>query len=600
MQAAFSPRCRKRIRLHWIMQVGMTESESDQQTGGDQVSAGVAVIATRICAKAGCGRKLHHTNKSGFCDSHFHLLGNARKRGYLVEARADELGLYQADPLREEHLQQRASVVCRECGARRKSLHHHVSKMHKMALQEYLEKWNFPLTYAQEAREKASTRRKEWGTRHGGDHFCGQRHELRRGERRKGKPPTPAMQRHRRRLRERMAGKPQLRRRIADDASIVDLRLAGRTHAEIGAEVGLTGNAVCHRLRLLGFPGTLCRFLHGEPVAKKHFADLCNDFGTTMKSVARLASENADYEIKRKPGIYFGGKARYLPGKVPRTYYNSLSNCLSRHKPEDILPPRFADLVLDVRRRLTEAFCFATTGKRARHFVTSECRDLPGLRAQLLDALTPLRAWLRTQQVGVKPHDILNWICDQSRQEVLDSDSNNRRDFRTLMFLWPALRDVNEERQGFLASLRSLEEVVDELLAKDYSAAAFRIRCAGNRELRELDPRTLGQSIAAELAKRPHQQHKKRGRRPGRDKTTLARITLAAALLIENPRRKPYSMSQELYPKQNRKRPAFETTIKLFTRNASEIDAERRRLSAMSIADRSAEAESARRLLASS
>src|SRR5437660_10609528 len=56
-------------------------------------------------------------------------------------ASPDELKLYQADPLREEHQGQRNLVTCRECRKRRRSLQHHIPKIHKMTLKKYQEKW---------------------------------------------------------------------------------------------------------------------------------------------------------------------------------------------------------------------------------------------------------------------------------------------------------------------------------------------------------------------------------------------------------------------------------------------------------------------------
>jgi len=450
----------------------------------------------------------------------------------------DELALYQADPLREEHLHQATLVTCRECGRRRPSLQRHIRNLHNVTLQEYLEKWNYPPICAQSVANEARKRKKEWGAQHGGNYFGGKRHELKRSERRRGKPPTPEMQRRWMRLSEKYAGKALLwarsKEHFVDDATIVELRLAGKVYREIGAAVGLKGGGIRKRLEYLGFPsGKPCRFLHGEPLAKKHFADLCNDFGTTMALIARSLGENPDYEVKRKGGTYFGGKIHHQSGKVTRTYYYSLSNCLSRHKPEGVLPLRFADLVLDVRRRWTEACCFESIGgKRVRNFLASELRDLPRQRTQLLEALSSLRTWLRSRDGSAKPSDILNWICDQSRQEVATRKTG--QGFRALMFLWRALRDVNEKRPSLLAGRRSIDEGADELLAKDYSATPFRIHCAVQNELSSLDPRTLGQIIRAQLANTRGHTKKLLGKRGRHREDVKDRTYYTVGAAVEN------------------------------------------------------------------
>ncbi len=535
----------------------------------------------------------------------FDLLREEKKRGkrhfyrFLDQfpASADESKLYQADSLREEHLHQTTLVTCRECGKRRARLDRHVLYLHKMTLEEYLEKWHYAPLCAQSVADEARKRKEKWGAQHGGNYFGGKRHVLKRSERRRrDKPPTPEMRRRWMRLSEKYAGKARLSTRskqhLVDDATLVELRLAGMTYREIGEAVGLKGRAVWQRLGYLGFPsGNPCRFLHGEPLARKHFADLRSDFGTTMLLIARSVAENADYEVKRKGGTYFGGKIHYPSGKVPRTYYNSLSNCLSRHKPEDVLPVRFADLVLDVRRRWTEAFCVeSVAGKRVRNFLASELRDLPIQQAQLLEAMRSLRTWLRARNGSVKPSEILNWICDQSREEVATRKAG--LGFRALMFLWPELKDVNEKRPGLLAGRRFIGEGADELLARAYGAAPFQIHCAAHKKFTPLDPRTLGQRIrgefgrAAEDAAEKRGHRKKRGRRGELLGDTPARITVAAYLRLYGT--SDYQMAAQLYPLHSTKPGAWNAAKTFFRRQRDNITQEQLRLGVLPKVERMA------------
>ena len=445
----------------------------------------------------------------------------------LARISPDELTRYQADPLLEEKLKQADFVACRECGQKLEILNENHSKRHGMTLPAYLEKWNYPLNIAPTFREKGRRRMEELALR-GGGYFGGKRHELKPGEgaaAKRDKPPTPAMRRHSRRLGATLAGKPRLDRRgkklvggtmvqsdPVDDSRIAELRLAGRSTKEIAAEVGLTDSGVYSRLKYLGFPsGEACRFLHGELVAKKHFADLCDDFGATMAVIARSARTNPGYEVARKSATYFAGKAHYVAGQMPRTFYFSLGNYLSRHEADDVLQLRFADLVVDLRKRWTEAYCFESEPRsrnKIRHFLLSEIGDgrsansLSEVRKLLREPLVGLRKWLRTQNGSVQPHEILNWICEQSRHEVahLNRDSNVERGFRTLMFLWPALEDLNKTKPGLLAGKRLIDEAIDDLLATDYGSTPWRISQAASGKLERLNPRTLGERIAEALA----------------------------------------------------------------------------------------------------
>jgi hypothetical protein len=434
---------------------------------------------------------------------------------------SDELKLYQADSLREERLGQKDFAVCRECGNKHALLHHHI-KRHKLTPQEYLEKWNYPPVVSPSFQEKGHQRMKELAQQ-GGKYFGGKRYGLKPGEgttAKQGKPPTPAMRRHALRLSLLLSGKTRPDRRgkkslggamvqtgPADDARIAELRLAGKSNQEIATEVGLTSSSIFERLRYLGFPpGKACRFLHGEPITKTHFAELLNDFGATMRLAVQRVGDSPEYELRRTGGAYFGGRINHRPGKVPRSYYYSLSNYLSRHEPGDVLSLRFADLVLDLRKRWTDSYCFyleSHSRKRVRYFLLSEIGDgksanyLFELGKLLREPLNGLRKWLRDQNVRVQPNEILNWICGQSRLETahLNKNGGGGQGFRALMFLWLSLKQLIAEKPDSLAGQRSIDEVVNDLLSKSYGATPARISVAASGSLTAVNPRTLAQAI---------------------------------------------------------------------------------------------------------
>ncbi len=382
----------------------------------------------------------------------------------------EELELRRRDPLREENIGQRDRVKCRECGDERTRLQDHIRKLHHMSVEEYQEKWNYPPLFAPDFGDKINKNRKEYGTSHEGDYFSGKRRELKPGEAtaaRLNNPPTPTM----RRQRMRMTGKPRpdpTGRFYLDDARISELRLVGRSTSEIAAEVGRTLTPVTSRLKYLGFPtGHSHRFLHGEVMTKKHFRDLCEDFGVSTKIVIKEISEN-----------------------------------FSDLRPTDVLTTRRADIILAVRKRWIDKYCIRTFGrKRVREFLASELRNLPRLRALLIEPLRALRVWLRAQNGDVQPLDTLRWICKQSRDEVAASRlvGDTERRFRALIFLWPALKNLNERRPGFLEGTQTIHKVVDELLGAEYGAAPRRIGQAVIGGLTPLDPRTLQKLILTGL-----------------------------------------------------------------------------------------------------
>jgi ROS/MUCR transcriptional regulator protein len=438
----------------------------------------------------------------------------AHRRGERRRARnrvgPDELKLYQIDPLREERLKEIDFVVCRECGGKQVRLYHHVSKLHKLTLQEYQEKWNYPPSYALSFQEKSRRQQKEWGSLHEGHYFGGKRHELKPGEgtaARREKLPTAAMRRNWLRFGERLRGKPRLDLRgkkllgqdrkngtwVSDepvhDAKIAELRLAGKRAREIAVEVALTPAAVDRRLKRLAFPSRACRFLYGEPVTKQDLLDLCNDFGLTKKSAIGLTKRS----------------------------YHSVINHFSHLGPADVLSTQLADSFLKLRKTLIETCCFCEVGgKRVRHFLRSELRDLPELWERVRRGLIALRLWLRSNPAS-QPEDVLNWLCDQSRNEVAEEKTvgTPARVFRTLIFLWPTLKTLNEQRAGLLAGRRFIDQVVDEVLSMEYASAASRIAQVKRGDLTPLDPRTLGQMVREkQLAGKNSAEARRRGRKP--------------------------------------------------------------------------------------
>jgi hypothetical protein len=402
----------------------------------------------------------------------------------IVYASEEELKLYRSDPLKED----KDFVVCRQCGAKLQRLtnNHHVRACSNMTLEEYCEKWNDPPLISERSRDKSRQRAIEWATRNGGDHFRGKGHKLLPGERgRRGKPATSAMRRGFRNHSEKRRGKPQsLSSGKVPDTTIVLLKFEGRSDLDIAGEVDRSGPAVEQRLKDLGLPTRDCRFFHGEPLAKKHFDDLCSDFGLTEKQVRAKDV----IRIVEDPGT---GRSKFF------TKY--LSKHLSHLGPDGVLRPQFADVVLDLRNRWMEKFRVKSSdGEEVRDFVASEIRDLPVLSELLRAPISELRNWVRGQNGSVQPLADLQWICDQSRLETAGKIAG--RGFRTLLILWPALKDLNDKRPGLLAGGQPIGEVIDELLGLDYGATAGRIHRAASGELRELDPQDLGKRIMSELA----------------------------------------------------------------------------------------------------
>ena len=472
---------------------------------------------------------------------------------------ADELHLYQAGALRGEHLKQRDFVVCLECGEPKKFLYPHLSNVHKLTLQDYLGKWNHPPVSTPSFRLAI------------------------------GKPGQPRFYLRGRKFDRKTRTWRQTE--SASDAQIVELRLAGKLAEEIAAEVGMHQTSVMYRLGPIGFPALHpCRFLHGKPVTKKHFLDLCSDFGVDMKTIIEEAGGN----------------------------YPSVTHHLVNVHPTSVLTTKCADIVLNVRKRWTEELCFSRsrTGKPIREFLASEIRDLPALRAMLTDALNALWLWLRSTKSSGQPPEILNWICDQSRAEVTDSKRvpDSAHAFRTLMFLWPALKDLkdfNERKPSFLAERRFIYKVVDELLARDYAATPNRIRCAARKKLKELDPRTFVSQIramgragrtngsaASNAAIVESAPKLSRGRRRGATiRDTAQQIVVAAGCRLQG-MKLISELASELYPLQNKsKRHAKDATKKFLRRHTTDVAKEQATLAALSEAQRTEKVNAAKQKL---
>jgi hypothetical protein len=402
-----------------------------------------------------------------------------------------ELELYRADPLREDRLRQEEFAICRECGWRARRLRRHIRSIHQLEPATYLAKWNNPPLIATRYREEMSEKTKERALRTGLKYFhtrdgVNKRHVLSPDEganSRKGKPATAAMKRAHRRNAEEYAGKPRHDRRgkrllgsdrhrahwtqavPISDAQIVEFRTGQQLHREIAANVGLTAGAIAKRLERLGFPSRACRFIHGEPVAKKHFLDLCKDFGQTKGAVIKSAKLN----------------------------YWSVLNHLSHLGDAGVLSVKVGDAILALRTKWTEAFCVqAVSGKKVRNFLQSELRDLANQQRQLTEAVGALRKWLRTQNGQDQTPDILNWICEQARLEVAKSGNvETSAGFRPLMFLWGSLRKLLRNEPTLLTGKRALNLVVSDLLALDYGATTGRITEAVAGKTDPLQPKAL-------------------------------------------------------------------------------------------------------------
>jgi hypothetical protein len=310
----------------------------------------------------------------------------------------EELKLYQNDSLRETNLGITAFVVCRECGWKGTQLNQHVRKLHATATAAYLDKWNYPSLVAPDFRLRAAEEKKHWRqadpekhkffhTREGEN----KRRELVPGEsirKRAGKPATPAQRRRWIEQGQRLSGKPRHDRRgkkligpnrqsgtwvdapPVDDAVIAEARLAGKTYREIEDEVDRAQGAVRNITKLCGFPpGIACTFLHGEPLTKRHFRELCEDFRQSKKAVIEAAGLG----------------------------YASVMNHLGKIQDQDVLSTKVGGALLDLRRKWTYSHCFHDASRtRVRDFLVSELHSLPLLQSRLRAGLQALRTWLRS------------------------------------------------------------------------------------------------------------------------------------------------------------------------------------------------------------
>lgn len=413
----------------------------------------------------------------------------------------EELKLYQDDPLRETHLGITDYVVCRECGWEGQRLYHHVRKLHKLTPDAYSEKWNYPPLVAPNYRLRASEEKKHWHqadpekrkffhTKDGEN----KRHVLVRGEAvhaGANKPATPAQRRAWIEQGQRLAGKPRHDRRgkkligsnrqsgtwvdapPVDDARIAELRLAGKTYREIGDEVDRAGAAVQKITKLCGFPaGVACKFLHGEPLTKRHFLELCKDFGQSKKAVIEAAGLG----------------------------YASIMSHLWKMEDQDVFSTKVGGAFFDLQRKWTDSHCIKNVaGKEVRELLTSELRNLPALQSRLRTGLQALRAWLRSASKDLQPTEMLNWICAQARLEVAASRTTTepQREFRTLLFMWPRLKELCQ-KPGLLAGKRHIDQVANELLGLDYGAATARITQAVAGNLAALHSQTLALVLRTE------------------------------------------------------------------------------------------------------
>jgi ROS/MUCR transcriptional regulator protein len=377
-------------------------------------------------------------------------------------------------------------VVCRECGKIYQALHRHVPAHHGIRITQYSKKWNNPPLIARSVLDTISQK------------HAGKPRVYARGKRSLG-------QNARRRTSLDQTDRKAIQD-IApvDDAILAEYRLRGKSIAEISVSVGLTHGAVLKRLRYLGFPrGRAYLFLHGEPVAKKHLEDLRNDFDVGPKQLIALVGQNPTYEVNKGVRRSTGDWRQGCTGKAPRCYYDCLINHYKYRRPDDILLARFANIVLDVRKRLTEKFCFDYYNGRTRirAFRQSEVRDLPQLTKALKEPVLELRAWAREQKGGTQAHEILSWLCLRSRWEV---GQKTGKGFRRLMFLWPALNQLLNEKGLDWFSKQPNANACYELLATDYEASAYAIKQAATGNVKVSPAESLGQIIRAELAQANH------------------------------------------------------------------------------------------------
>jgi ROS/MUCR transcriptional regulator protein len=478
---------------------------------------------------------------------HQNRLQRERHPATKEEVSREELELYRQDPLREKNQKQKDFVVCRECGGKYRDLNCHIPTEDTTTSQ-YLKKWNYPELIAQDLRDSARKHRKTWGAKHGENYFGGKRYQLKPREGPAAiqrNPPTPAMVRGRIAVSQKAIGKPRhynrgrkllgKNRRSAtwvqaasvDDATFIESRLAGDTLKEISDKVHITPMPVYARFQQLGLQakgrkGRLL-FLHGELVGKKHLLDVRKDFGVSKKVVFAWAKQNKPVDVVRpQPGEWLHRRR----GRSAR--------------------PTWDRCAVDARNAWSDRFCYRwVAGKKVRDFLASEIRDLSELTQLLKEPLTALRTWLRdatdpklNQNGGVQPHGILNWIAEQARDEVAGRKAG--RGFRSPMILWPTLKELNADTPSLLIgristnhTLRSqeIDGVINELLARDYGAARYRIDQAVRANLASLDPRTLGKLVRTSFEIR---REKKRPGPQGPRKTEADKQFFKIGRAVEN------------------------------------------------------------------
>lgn len=319
--------------------------------------------------------------------------------------------------------------------------------------------------------------------------------------------------------------RPDLWKEGASDPAIAELRLQGFTNKDIALHTGLRSRSTVEsRLRKMGFPKRQCRFEHGQPVTGRAILDLCDDFGLTKRDVVKILKSEQN-TIHR---YCSDSMARQLPTWLSESIYRQSIGS----KTNGSLGLEVADRLISLQKKWLLTFCirYGRHRERVREFLDSEIRELPDLRARLKDSLNALRTSLPVPENDQPQAYILGWICKQARSEVASTNGNSKRAhaYQTLMFFWPALSALIVQKPDLRTGTWSPGELVDALLAKDYSATPYRIRCAAKGGLTPLDPRTLGQRILEALGQNRNavaaenialKRKRGRGREAEKDKT---------------------------------------------------------------------------------
>lgn len=243
-----------------------------------------------------------------------------------------------------------------------------------------------------------------------------------------------------------MKGKAQPKRwkrtpegKVATDASIAKLRLAGMKGEDIAQRVGIKGVGVSIRVRLrsMGFPpGRPCLFRYGEPITGRHLRDLCSDFGITRKKLAE------------KMGV-------------------DNSSLYKKSRSDKPLPVRWAERVFRVRQKLAKQSRHqgaTKKGGRPPRILPSQRVSICASYRVLVYDLKILQKWLKQQDRDVPRSRVWTWLCERSRDRTI-----------RLLF-WPEFIDRFTSDSCTAIAYATPKELAEDFLVEEYKVSVAEIR----------------------------------------------------------------------------------------------------------------------------